>query len=73
MKKHNSQNGFTLIELLVSIAIFSLMTVVAYAGIGSIMRNDKISEEHETDLKRLQRTMMFERKTTLRLMAITCL
>ena len=62
MKKQTSQSGFTLIELLVSIAIFSMMTVVAYAGIGSIMANDKISADHETDLKRLQRTMMFIEK-----------
>lgn len=62
MKKRSNQRGFTLIELLVSIAIFSTMTVIAYAGIGSIMSNDKTSAEHETDLKRLQRTMLFIEK-----------
>ena len=62
MNKRYRQRGFTLIELLVSIAIFSLMTVVAYAGIGSIMSNDKISAEHEADLKRLQRVMLFIEK-----------
>ncbi|RVU83478.1 type II secretion system protein GspJ [Leucothrix sargassi] len=55
-------SGFTLIELLVSIAVFSLMTVLAYAGIGSILNQDKLSAEHETDLKRLQRTVMFIEK-----------
>jgi general secretion pathway protein J len=62
MKKSSKQGGFTLIELLVSIAIFSTMTVIAYAGIGSIMSNDQTSAEHETDLKRLQRTMLFLEK-----------
>lgn len=62
MNKQKSQRGFTLIELLVSLAIFSMMTVVAYAGIGSIMTNDKASAEHEADLKRLQRTFLFIEK-----------
>lgn len=59
-KRVNS--GFTLIELLVSIAIFSLMTVVAYAGIAAVMNNDQTSFEHETALKRLQRTFVFIEK-----------
>jgi general secretion pathway protein J len=62
MNKQKSQRGFTLIELLVSLAIFSMMTVVAYAGIGSIMTNDKASAEHEADLKRLQRAFLFIEK-----------
>lgn len=62
MKNPSCQRGFTLIELLISIAIFSSMTVMAYAGIGSIMSNDRISAEHETDLKRLQRTILFIEK-----------
>jgi len=55
-------SGFTLIELLVAMAIFSLMTVVAYAGISSVMLNDQTSLEHETSLKRLQRTFLFVEK-----------
>ena len=54
--------GFTLLELLVAMAIFSLMTVVAYAGISSIMLNDQTSLEHETALKKLQRTLVFVEK-----------
>jgi len=55
-------NGFTLIELLVAMAIFSLMTVVAYAGISAVMQNDQSALAHETDLKRLQRAMVFIEK-----------
>lgn len=55
-------SGFTLIELLVAMAIFSLMTVVAYAGISSVMLNDQSSLENETALKRLQRTFLFVEK-----------
>ena len=54
--------GFTLIELLVAMAIFSLMTVVAYAGISAVMQNDQSALAHETDLKRLQRAMVFIEK-----------
>lgn len=62
MIKKRANSGFTLIELLVSIAIFSLMTVVAYAGIAAVMNNDQTSFEHETALKRLQRTFVFIEK-----------
>lgn len=58
----NNNSGFTLVELLVAIAIFSMMTVVAYGGIASIMKNDKSSLEHETALKKLQRTLVFIEK-----------
>ena len=58
----SSHSGFTLVELLVSIAIFSMMTVVAYAGLASIMTNDKASLEHETALKKLQRSLVFIEK-----------
>ena len=62
MIKKRASFGFTLIELLVSIAIFSLMTVVAYAGIAAVMNNDQTAFEHETALKRLQRTFVFIEK-----------
>ena len=62
MINQRANSGFTLIELLVSIAIFSLMTVVAYAGIAAVMNNDQTSFEHETALKRLQRTFVFIEK-----------
>lgn len=62
MKTRFNNTGFTLIELLVAMAIFSLMTVIAYAGISSVMLNDRTSLEHETALKRLQRTLVFIEK-----------
>jgi len=62
LKIYKRDGGFTLIELLVSIAIFSSMSVVAYAGIVSILTNDKASAEHEVKLKRLQRAVMFIEK-----------
>lgn len=71
MIPHQRLSGFTLIELLVAMAIFSLMTVVAYAGIAAVMQNDKSSFEHETELKRLQRTFVFIEKDLRQLSART--
>jgi len=62
MMTRKKNKGFTLIELLVAMAIFSLMTAVAYAGIASVMLNDQASLEHETALKKLQRTLVFVEK-----------
>lgn len=62
MMYNKNNSGFTLVELLVAIAIFSMMTVVAYGGIASIMKNDRASLEHETALKKLQRTLVFIEK-----------
>lgn len=62
MRPIQKKAGFTLIELLVAMAIFSLMTAIAYAGISSVMLSDKASLEHETDLKKLQRAFVFIEK-----------
>ncbi|PWQ99977.1 type II secretion system minor pseudopilin GspJ [Leucothrix pacifica] len=62
MNQSRSESGFTLVELLVSVAIFSLMTVVAYTGLVSIMNHDRDSLEHETALKKLQRSLVFIEK-----------
>ena len=69
MIPHSKTHGFTLIELLVAMAIFSLMTVVAYAGIAAVMQNDQSSLAHETALKRIQRTMVFIEKDLRQLSA----
>ena len=62
MMSQHKAHGFTLVELLVAMAIFSVMTVVAYAGIAAVMQNDQSSLAHETALKRIQRTMVFIEK-----------
>lgn len=50
-KHFRLKNGFTLIELLVSLAVFSIMSVMAYGGLSQIIDNSKHSK---TELKRLQ-------------------
>ena len=50
----HKHNGFTLVELLVAIAIFALMSVVAYSGLNSIMETDKATRIESDRLKKLQ-------------------
>jgi general secretion pathway protein J len=50
--------GFTLLELLVAIAIFSLLSVIAYSGIRSIITSREVVDEHMTRLAELQRTVV---------------
>ena len=56
--KHHSQ-GFTLLELLVAMTIFSLMSVIAYAGLSNVITGNEVISSQEKSLKSLQRTMMF--------------
>ena len=62
MRNQQTNQGFTLVELLVAMAIFSLMTAVAYAGLAAVMQNDQSSLAHETALKKVQRAMVFIEK-----------
>ena len=50
--KHRRFNkGFTLIELLIAIAVFSVMSVMAYGGLSQIIEN---SQHSKTELERLR-------------------
>ena len=62
MRLKQKSQGFTLVELLVAMAIFSLMTAVAYAGLAAVMQNDQSSLAHETALKKVQRAVVFIEK-----------
>jgi general secretion pathway protein J len=50
--------GFTLLELLVAIAIFSLLSVIAYSGIRSVITSREVVDENMTRLAELQRTVL---------------
>jgi len=54
--------GFTLLELLIAVVIFSTMSLMAYAGLNSVLTSNRITEAYENDLKELHRTMMFLEK-----------
>jgi len=51
MTESFSQKGFTLIELLIAIAVFAVMSVMAYGGLSQIIENSKHAK---VELERLQ-------------------
>ncbi len=51
--------GFTLLEVMVAMVIFSIMSLMAYEGLANMLRSNEAVESYETDLKKLQRSMMF--------------
>lgn len=51
--------GFTLIEVLVSLVIFSILTVIAYTGLDSILKTRQQVEGYTERLQRLERTFYF--------------
>ncbi len=64
-----SVSGFTLLELLIAMVIFSTMSLMAYAGLNSVLTSNRITQAYEKDLKDLQRSMMFLEKDIRQLVA----
>ena len=62
-------SGFTLLELLIAMVIFSTMSLMAYAGLNSVLTSNRITQAYEKDLKGLQRSMMFLEKDIRQLVA----
>lgn len=58
MIRHH-KTGFTLIEVLVSLAIFALMSVLAYQALGSSMSNAQVLGDRMDRLRLIQQTMQF--------------
>ena len=52
------QHGFTLLELLVALAIFALVSVMAYGGLATVLDQQFATEEIAEQLARLQKTYM---------------
>lgn len=51
-------SGFTLLELLVAVAIFALLSAMAYSGIASVITTREGVERNMTRLAEVQRTVM---------------
>jgi len=49
-------HGFTLIEILIAIAVFAVMSAMAYGGLNSVMKQRAGLEEHANRLANLQKT-----------------
>ncbi len=50
-------HGFTLLELLVAMAIFALLSVMAYAGLSTVLNANQILETNMQRLTEVQRSM----------------
>jgi general secretion pathway protein J len=53
-----NHGGFTLLELLVALAIFSLIAVMAYGGLETVLRQQARTEENAESLAMLQKTYL---------------
>lgn len=51
---HARAGGFTLIELIVALAVFSVLAVMAYSGLQSVLDSRAKTEEHAKRLEALQ-------------------
>jgi len=61
MNKHitNKNKGFTLLELLVAMSIFALLSVMAYAGLDSVLNTRRVLEENMDRLSEIQKSILF--------------
>ena len=57
MKTPAKQNGFTLLEILIALAIFAIMSMMAYAGLGAILDARAATEPRAHLMAQLQSTL----------------
>mmetsp|Transcript_6281 Transcript_6281/g.3521 ORF Transcript_6281/g.3521 Transcript_6281/m.3521 type:complete len:219 (+) Transcript_6281:1486-2142(+) len=51
--------GFTLLELLVAMAVFAVLSVVAYSGLSIVLNSQKKTEQHARRLAEIQKALTF--------------
>jgi len=57
------QSGFTLLELLVALSAFSLVSVMAYSGLRTVLQSKKLTDERAARIQQLQSAeLMLERE-----------
>ncbi len=59
MIRRAPQSGFTLLELLVALAIFALMSAMAYGGLQTLLESREHTERAAERFSRLQSTLLF--------------
>ena len=52
------QQGFTLLELIIALAIFSVMSVMAYSGLKTVLDSKEVTQRHGDRLSELQTAML---------------
>ena len=53
----DKQQGFTLLEILIALAIFALMSMMAYAGLAAVLQAKSATEPRSEQLAQLQTTL----------------
>lgn len=56
--RRHHQRGFTLLELMVAIAIFAVISVIAYSGLNNILATQHALEKQSDRIGRLQKAFM---------------
>lgn len=59
MMRSSKQSGFTLLEVLVTLAIFGLLSMLAYGSLNAVLKGQQATEEHASRLAQLQKTFMW--------------
>lgn len=54
LRENKPQRGFTLIEMLLAIAIFALLGLAANAVLGTVLKNDEVTQDFSNRLRYLQ-------------------
>ena len=54
----SSSHGFTLLELLIAMSIFSLISIMSFSGLNSILFNKEIVDKELTRLSDIQRSLL---------------
>jgi len=54
-----TQTGFTLVEMLVAIAIFAVLSMMAYGGLNTVLNTQQQLDAEMQRLREIQRTFMF--------------
>ena len=57
--RQQQQSGFTLIEVLVALAVFGVLTALAYMSLGQTLANSDLLTERMERLQSIQRTMSY--------------
>ena len=53
----NNSSGMTLLELLIALAVFALLSIMAYGGLRSVLTADQATSQQADDLTRLQQAL----------------
>lgn len=59
MMRFSRQSGFTLLEVLVTLAIFGLLSVLAYGSLNAVLKGQQATEEHASRLAQLQKSFLW--------------